>query len=162
MTAFVHALSSHPAPRPRIWFAARACRTFLAGAGVSGDALGGAPQNEKAERGLRFICLNANISRQFEFIQTAWIENPKFDGLDERDPLVGGRAATAAGMPTDGFSIPQDSGMNRRITRPDRFHHGSRRRLFLHAQHFGAALHQPDQLKTSSPVGSMCGVLFIR
>ena len=46
-----------------------------------------------AERGLRFICLNANISRQFEFIQTAWIENPKFDGLDERDPLLGGRGA---------------------------------------------------------------------
>ena len=44
--------------------------------------------------GLRFICLNANILRQFEFIQTAWIENPKFDGLDERDPLLGGRGAS--------------------------------------------------------------------
>jgi deferrochelatase/peroxidase EfeB len=88
---------------------------FGEGSGVSGDAPGGVPQDEKAERGLRFICLNANISRQFEFIQTAWIENPKFDGLDERDPLVGGRTVTSAGMATDGFSIPQDSGMNCRI-----------------------------------------------
>ena len=56
-----------------------------------------------AERGLRFICLNANISRQFEFIQTAWIENPKFDGLDERDPLLGGRRSMLAGIAADGF-----------------------------------------------------------
>ena len=69
-----------------------------------------------AERGLRFICLNANISRQFEFIQTAWIENPKFDGLDERDPLLGGRGPTSTGLATDTFAQPQGSGLNRRIT----------------------------------------------
>jgi deferrochelatase/peroxidase EfeB len=69
----------------------------------------------KAERGLRFICLNANISRQFEFIQTAWMANPKFDGLDERDPLVGGRAPAATGMPTDRFTRPQDSGLCARV-----------------------------------------------
>ena len=68
-----------------------------------------------AERGLRFICLNANILRQFEFIQTAWIENPKFDGLDERDPLLGGREPTSTGPATDTFSQPQGSGLNRRI-----------------------------------------------
>jgi deferrochelatase/peroxidase EfeB len=37
--------------------------------------------NEKEERGLHFICLNANISRQFEFIQNTWINNNKFGGL---------------------------------------------------------------------------------
>ena len=64
-----------------------------------------------AERGLRFICLNANILRQFEFIQTAWIENPKFDGLDERDPLVGGRGAGSTGTATATFTQPQDNGL---------------------------------------------------
>jgi Dyp-type peroxidase family len=44
------------------------------------------------ERGLHFICFNANISRQFEFIQHAWANNPKFNGLyDEDDPLIGDR-----------------------------------------------------------------------
>jgi deferrochelatase/peroxidase EfeB len=39
--------------------------------------------------GLHFIALNANIARQFEFIQGTWINNPKFDGLyDDRDPVV--------------------------------------------------------------------------
>lgn len=44
------------------------------------------------ERGIHFICFNANISRQFEFIQHAWINNPKFNGLySDDDPLVGAR-----------------------------------------------------------------------
>ena len=42
------------------------------------------------ERGLVFICLNANIERQFEFVQHTWINNVKFAGLyDEDDPLIG-------------------------------------------------------------------------
>jgi len=42
------------------------------------------------ERGLFFMCVNANIRRQFEFIQQTWINNPKFGGLyAERDPLIG-------------------------------------------------------------------------
>src|SRR5262249_40587191 len=41
-------------------------------------------------RGLHFFALNANIKRQFEFIQQQWINNPKFNGLyDDRDPVVG-------------------------------------------------------------------------
>lgn len=45
----------------------------------------------EAERGLFFICVNANIARQFEFVQQTWLNNPKFGGLPEgRDPLVGG------------------------------------------------------------------------
>lgn len=90
------------------------------------DILGDPPGNDeepaaapsesdlRAERGLRFICLNANISRQFEFVQTAWIANAKFDGLDERDPLLGEREPTSAGMRTDDFTRPQDSGLCRR------------------------------------------------
>ena len=41
-------------------------------------------------RGLLFFCINANIRRQFEFIQQSWVNNPNFHGLNnERDPLIG-------------------------------------------------------------------------
>jgi deferrochelatase/peroxidase EfeB len=66
--------------------------------------------------GLRFICLNANISRQFEFVQTAWIANAKFDGVDEGDPLLGNRRRLLAGGSTDTFTHPQDGGLCRRTT----------------------------------------------
>jgi Dyp-type peroxidase family len=42
------------------------------------------------ERGLFFICLNATIERQFEFVQHTWVNNQKFNGLyDEDDPIIG-------------------------------------------------------------------------
>jgi deferrochelatase/peroxidase EfeB len=65
-------------------------------------------------RGLRFICLNANILRQFEFLQNSWIANPRFDGLEEADPLLGNRKKLCAGGDTDTFTWPQASGINRR------------------------------------------------
>jgi Dyp-type peroxidase family len=47
--------------------------------------------SDPGERGIHFICLNANIARQFEFVQHTWVNNPKFAGLyDDTDPLVGG------------------------------------------------------------------------
>jgi Dyp-type peroxidase family len=47
-------------------------------------------------RGLVFAALNANIERQFEFIQQAWISSPNFAGLyDEADPMLGGRTQSA-------------------------------------------------------------------
>jgi len=43
-------------------------------------------------RGLHFICLSANIARQFEFVQHTWLDNPNFRGrYDDTDPLVGSR-----------------------------------------------------------------------
>lgn len=66
------------------------------------------------EKGLRFICVNANILRQFEFVQNSWIANPKFNGLDESDPLLGNRQPLVNGTATDTFTWPQDSGINRR------------------------------------------------
>ena len=45
------------------------------------------------ERGLCFVALNANLNRQFEFIQQTWLNSCKFAGLSaERDPLVGKEA----------------------------------------------------------------------
>ncbi len=47
------------------------------------------------ERGLHFICLCANIERQYEFVQRTWVNNPKFDGLyEDPDPLVAGGSRT--------------------------------------------------------------------
>jgi Dyp-type peroxidase family len=42
------------------------------------------------ERGLHFLCFNANLSRQFEFVQSNWVQNPAFAGLSsDPDPLLG-------------------------------------------------------------------------
>jgi Dyp-type peroxidase family len=54
------------------------------------------------ERGLHFLCLNASIGRQFEFVQHTWLNNPAFAGLQgSPDPIVGPRAPAA-----DLFSCP--------------------------------------------------------
>lgn len=60
--------------------------------GVSyGDPLpAGQMEDDGHARGLLFICINADIERQFEFLQQTWINNPKFGGLyNDPDPLVG-------------------------------------------------------------------------
>ena len=55
--------------------------------------------DDGVERGLLFICLNADIARQFEFIQQTWLLNKNFATLyDETDPLVG---------PKGRFTIPE-------------------------------------------------------
>ncbi len=42
--------------------------------------------------GLYFICLVADLARQFEFVQHTWLDNPTFSGLyDDADPLAGSR-----------------------------------------------------------------------
>lgn len=52
--------------------------------------------DDGVDRGLHFICLCANIARQFEFVQSSWLMSPKFDGLHEDDdPLVGAHGAGA-------------------------------------------------------------------
>jgi len=44
----------------------------------------------EGSRGLAQIIINADIKRQFEFIQQSWVNDPKFDGsYDTRDPLIG-------------------------------------------------------------------------
>lgn len=47
-------------------------------------------EDDGADRGLVFLCINANIKRQFEFIQQTWANNPKFHGLhNDKDPILG-------------------------------------------------------------------------
>jgi deferrochelatase/peroxidase EfeB len=75
------------------------------------------PATTEEDRGLRFICLNANITRQFEFVQNAWLARTKFDGLTgESDPLLGNREPIPGCPATDTFSLPQPGSVARRLT----------------------------------------------
>lgn len=68
-------------------------------------------EDDVADRGLHFLCLNANIARQFEFVNHTWLNNPKFDGLyDDADPFFAPGA----------FTIPTD-GVRERVTDVPRF-----------------------------------------
>jgi Dyp-type peroxidase family len=68
-------------------------------------------------RGLHFICLNANIARQFEFVQDTWLNNPKFAGLyNDSDPLVG-QSAPYGGT----FTMPSAGGVRSRVKEMPRF-----------------------------------------
>ena len=52
-------------------------------------------------QGLQFVALNANLGRQFEFVQHSWLNDPKFAGLDaDLDPLMAPRS------PDGVFTIP--------------------------------------------------------
>lgn len=82
------------------------------------EALTAAPATATDDRGLHFICLNANIARQFEFVHHTWLNNPKFDGLyDDADPLVG------AHRPSGGTFTMQGRPVRTRITGLPRFVH---------------------------------------
>jgi deferrochelatase/peroxidase EfeB len=74
------------------------------------------------ESGLHFVCLNANIQRQFEFVQSAWIMGTKFNGLhDESDPLLGNRLPGPAGTRCDYFTMPRPDGPSRRLANLPQF-----------------------------------------
>ena len=70
-----------------------------------------------SREGLHFVALNANIARQFEFVQTAWIASAHFNGLSgEVDPLLGTRSSLPGTGSADAFSRPSDDQPNRRVT----------------------------------------------
>ncbi len=80
------------------------------------DALRAEDAAHGDERGLHFICLNANIARQFEFVHDTWLNNPKFAGFyDDSDPLV------SPSHPYGGtFTIPSE-GVRERVVDVPRF-----------------------------------------
>jgi Dyp-type peroxidase family len=56
-------------------------------------------------RGIHFLCVNANIKRQFEFVQQAWVNNPRFNGLiDNGDPIAGDNDPAAT--PPSSMQVP--------------------------------------------------------
>lgn len=67
------------------------------------------------DRGLIFLCLNANIKRQFEFVQQTWTNNAKFHGqYNDKDPILGDNNRKGD------FTIPRDP-VRRRLTHVPRF-----------------------------------------
>jgi Dyp-type peroxidase family len=55
-------------------------------------------------RGLHFLCFNANLARQFEFVQSNWALNPAFAGMSsDPDPLLA--AGRAVPFPADTFTM---------------------------------------------------------
>ena len=68
------------------------------------------------KRGLHFMCFNADLERQFELVQQAWINNPIFSGLSaEVDPLVGNIARG------DGTFTVQETPLRRRVDAMQQF-----------------------------------------
>jgi deferrochelatase/peroxidase EfeB len=85
------------------------------------EALQPAPVSDP-ERGLHFIAIGANIERQFEFVQNAWMVKSKFSGLtEESDPLLGNREPMNRCPVTDAFSIPHEDRIRTRIDALPRF-----------------------------------------
>jgi Dyp-type peroxidase family len=81
----------------------------------------GRPYEDGGTRGLHFICLNASIDRQFEFIQQNWLNDNTFGGLDgEDDPIVGQRLDRAASGAVT-LPPPADSRWRNRIDGLSRF-----------------------------------------
>jgi Dyp-type peroxidase family len=71
--------------------------------------------DDGASRGLIFICLNADIERQFEFVHQTWLNNATFSGLEnEVDPLIGSQSSGAW------MTIPQEP-FRRRVKGIERY-----------------------------------------
>jgi len=71
-------------------------------------------KNYGGERGLYFICMNADIGRQFEFIQNFWVNNPKFEGLvNDRDPITGNHSNPDSRRTKGTFTVQDDKLRNR-------------------------------------------------
>jgi deferrochelatase/peroxidase EfeB len=69
------------------------------------------PDTPSPHTGLHFLCLNANLVRQFEFVQGAWMASAKFAGMTgEQDPMLGNRQPFPGTQETDRFSRPQSAG----------------------------------------------------
>jgi len=71
------------------------------------------PKPEGGKPGLMFMCLNADIERQFEFLQQTWILGSSFHHLNEKDPLLGHHGGGG------GFTIPTVQGPVRLDRAPD-------------------------------------------
>ncbi|MCJ9749056.1 peroxidase [Neorhizobium sp. SHOUNA12A] len=72
------------------------------------------PELPHVEAGLHFLCLNASLARQFEFIQGAWLISPTFGGLSqEDDPLLGSRCPFPDDRRTDLFRYHDAHGVPR-------------------------------------------------
>ncbi len=71
---------------------------------------------DSGEHGIHFICIVANILRQFEFVQNSWVMSTKFDAMtEESDPLLGNREAIEGCPFANTFSQTQQMGARTRV-----------------------------------------------
>ena len=79
---------------------------------------GDAPTDDDVDRGLHFVCLCADIARQFEFVQHTWLMSTKFSGLyDDTDPLLGAPPPSAGTFTVQADPLRQQySGLSRFVT----------------------------------------------
>lgn len=62
----------------------------------------GVLEDDGAERGLMFAFVGAHLKRQFEFVQSEWVNGGEFLGLgDAKDPVVGAKEGSGS------YSIPR-------------------------------------------------------
>jgi deferrochelatase/peroxidase EfeB len=89
-----------------------AAPAFWYPAGVEVPRLDSGDKPASDERGIVFVALCSDLTRQFEFIQQTWMNNPKFLDLnDESDPIAAGTNIVS----NDGhFTVPGDP-VRRRI-----------------------------------------------
>ncbi len=60
----------------------------------------GRPYKKDGQQGVMFMCFNADIERQFEFVQSTWLCASAFHGLDEElDPLTAQHDGNALSVP---------------------------------------------------------------
>lgn len=72
------------------------------------------PHQPKAEAGLHFLCLNASLARQFEFVQGSWLISPTFGGMSQQaDPLIGDRCPFPDDRHSDLFRYYDEGGVPR-------------------------------------------------
>ena len=98
---------------------------------------------DTAEHGIVMLALCASLFRQFEFVQQQWINY----GLDvnagnDTCPLVGNHSPGTDGCPKAKFVIPSDPKTGRPpfiLRRDSAIRRDARRRIFLRAEHDGAA-----------------------
>jgi deferrochelatase/peroxidase EfeB len=75
----------------------------------------GVLEDDGADRGILFFCLQAQLARQFEFVKTQWIDEGTFYGTPaEIDPLTGPNDGTGT------FTIPEQP-IRRRLTNLPQF-----------------------------------------
>jgi Dyp-type peroxidase family len=76
-----------------------------------GSRLDEGEDDDGAERGAVIVLINADIARQFEFVQKVWINDGDFAGLSaEKDPLVGANDGTGS------FTVPRRGAPRQRLT----------------------------------------------
>src|SRR6185369_11107890 len=73
----------------------------------------GVLEDDGVDRGLMFAFVGANLGRQFEFVQSEWINDGVFFGAGEdKDPIIGSNGGPAS------FTVPRKPVRRRRVGVP--------------------------------------------